>query len=185
MKSHKGLKGQPGAVTSRLTPAEVVSPYQAEVLAEIGPGADLNVFRTLAHYPGLLRKLYPCGAKLLDGGKLSSRWRELLILRVAALTDCTYEWAHHVVLAKAVGLTPEEIAAVQSYPEAGGWDPIETALLDAADQLAKTCDIEEDTWSALEQRLTLQQLIEVPLVVGWYRMLSGFIRSLRIASDLA
>ena len=49
---------------------------QKEVLAQTAMGS-LNIFHTLAHYPGLLRRWLPFGGKLLQGSKLPGRDREL------------------------------------------------------------------------------------------------------------
>ena len=71
---------------------------------------------------------------ILFGTTLSPRQRELLVLRVAAVRDCEYEWAQHVVLAGDAGITDDEIAAV-ARARRDGWTPLERALLAAVDEL--------------------------------------------------
>src|SRR5262249_17456488 len=83
---------------------------QRELLAD--GSLRLNIFRTLVHHPGLFRKWLPFGGKLLAGGKLSARDRELVILRTAFRCRARYEWAQHVAIARTAGLTDDEIARV-------------------------------------------------------------------------
>src|SRR4051794_36175249 len=96
-----------------LTDAELDG-SQRDLLA--GDGLRLNIFRTLARHPGLFRKWLPFGGKLLAGGKLSPRDRELVILRTAFRCRARYEWAQHVAIARTAGLADDEIARVAVGP---------------------------------------------------------------------
>ena len=51
---------------------------------------------------------------------LSTRQRELLVLRVAAVRDAAYERAQHVVIARDLGVDDEEIDRVAAGPDAPG-----------------------------------------------------------------
>src|SRR5205085_7628567 len=101
------------------------------LLGMAGPmtGPASNIFTTLVRHPGLFRKWMPFGGKLLGGGKLPPRDRELLILRTGWRCRSEYEWGQHVRLARDAGLTDEEIRRVIDGPDgadardAGGWSP--------------------------------------------------------------
>ena len=73
----------------------------------------LNALGLLARHPALTRAFNTFNGHVLFATTLSPRQRELLVLRVAALRDSTYEWTQHVVLAGDAGLTPDEIDAVR------------------------------------------------------------------------
>src|SRR5436190_12945129 len=100
-----------------------------------GDGPQLNIFLTLVRAPGLMRKWLPFGGKLLAGGKLTPRDRELVILRSAFRCGARYEWAQHVAIAGAAGLTTEEIRRVAAGPGSGGWSDADATLLSAVDEL--------------------------------------------------
>src|SRR5205823_4037611 len=80
-----------------------------------------NIFSTLVRHPGLFRRWLPFGGKLLGGGKLPARDRELLILRTGWLCRAEYEWAQHREISKSIGITDQEIARVREGPDAQGW----------------------------------------------------------------
>ncbi|MFD5798133.1 carboxymuconolactone decarboxylase family protein [Streptomyces diastatochromogenes] len=96
-------------------PEDDWDPSTRELLAPIPRDADgqlANVFTTLVRHPGLFRHFLPFGSHLLRDGRLPDRTRELLILRTACNTRAGYEWGRHVPLARAAGVTDEEIRRV-------------------------------------------------------------------------
>jgi alkylhydroperoxidase family enzyme len=142
-----------------------------EQVMQLTTGAS-NIFATLVRHPGLFRHWLPFGGKLLVG-KLPARERELLILRTAWNCRSEYEWGQHVVIARAAGVTDDEIARVPAGADAAGWDDFDRTLMRAADELHRDACIGDATWSALSARYDERQLIEVPMLVGHYHMV-GF-----------
>jgi 4-carboxymuconolactone decarboxylase len=168
-----------------------IAPLQASELTDDqraligGDGPTLNIFLTLARYPGLMRKWLPFGGKLLAGGKLTPRDRELIILRSAFRCDARYEWAQHVAIAGVAGLTTEEIRSVATGPDAKGWNAEDSTLLRAVDELHDDHCIGTATWSALAARYNTEQLIEIPMLAGHYAMLAGVLNSLGVQPETA
>jgi alkylhydroperoxidase family enzyme len=141
-----------------------------------------NIFATLVRHPGLFRKWAPFGGKLL-AGKLPPRDRELLILRAAWRCQSDYEWGQHVRIARASGITDEEIARVRDGPDADGWDDFEATLLRAADELHDDACITDATWAVLTGRYDTPKLIEVPMLVGHYHMVAYALNSLGVQRE--
>ena len=73
----------------------------------------LNALGAFAHHPELTTAFHTFVGHLLYGTTLDLRTRELLILRVAAVRECEYEWLQHVVIGGDVGLTDDEIDATR------------------------------------------------------------------------
>ncbi|MEA3077436.1 MAG: hypothetical protein QOF60_2344 [Actinomycetota bacterium] len=144
----------------------------------------LNIFSTLVRHPGLFRRWMPFGGKLL-GGKLPARDREIVILRTAWRCGSTYEWAQHVAIAGAAGLSPDEIRAVaKEGASAPGWSPAEAALLRAVDELVDDHRISDETWAALTASFDDErQLIEIPMLSGHYAMLAGALNTLGVEPE--
>ena len=109
---------------------------------------------TSGRYPAWLRAWFPFRNHVMHGASLSSRQYELVVLRVAALTDAAYEWEHHVVTAKEAGLGEEEIGRVRGGGDAPGWTRDESALLRAVDEcIADRCIRTLDTRCAWRELL--------------------------------
>jgi 4-carboxymuconolactone decarboxylase len=131
----------------------------------------------LARHPRIGGPWLAFSGTLLDGGTLGPGDRELLILRVGWRTRCRYQWAQHVGIGQAAGLTPEQIAAVPDGPGAGVWTDRQRDLLLAADQLLNEHVIDDGTWERLAARLDERQLLELTFVVGSYACLAMVLNS--------
>ena len=165
-------------------PPEEREEQHRELLGDAGaPGAPAsNIFTTLVRHPGLARKWLPFGGKLL-AGKLPARERELLILRTGWRCRSEYEWGQHVLIARAEGVTDEEIERIKQGADASGWDRFDATLLRAADELHDDGRIGDDTWAELAQRYDERQLIEVPMLVGHYHMVAFTLNSLGVERE--
>ncbi|MBV8161820.1 MAG: carboxymuconolactone decarboxylase family protein [Acidimicrobiia bacterium] len=155
-----------------------------ELLGDVGTatGPASNIFDTLVRHPGLFRKWLPFGGKLLTG-KLPARDRELLILRTGWHCRSDYEWGQHVLIARSVGVSDDELARIQAGPDAPGWDAFDRTLLTAADELHRDACISDATWTALSGRYDQRQLIEVPMLVGHYHMVAFALNSLGVQRE--
>ena len=151
-------------------------------LTRRGPGAGrlLNIFATLAWHPKLLKRWQVFGNHILNKSTLPERERELVILRVGWLCRAEYEWAQHVVIGKASGLTDEEIERITRGPEAPGWDPFDAALLRAADELRADAFMSDETWAALSKRYDTPRMMDLVFTVGQYNLVSMALNTLGV-----
>jgi AhpD family alkylhydroperoxidase len=83
-----------------------------------------NIFRVVAHRPPLLRHFLQFGVGLRRVTQLDLVLRELAILAVGRLAQCTYEVVHHSALAQRLGVRPEQIARLAAWES----DPAFTAV---------------------------------------------------------
>ena len=144
-----------------------------------GTEEPMHLFTTLAHQPELFRRWLGFGGALL-AGRLPGRLRELVILRTAYRFDAPYEWAHHIELAEAQGISGAEVAALGGDLSVLDWDPFERAALAAVDETKDAGAVTDATWSVLAGRLDRGDLIELVMLVGHYVLLSTVLRSLRL-----
>ncbi len=142
-----------------------------------------NLFLTLGRHRKLFRGWLRFAGRLMPGGTLPRRETELVILRVAHLRGCTYEFDHHLRLGRRAGVTPADVARLVEGPAAEGWSARERTLLTAVDQLHRDWDLDDDAWAAVSRELAEPQAIELVLLVGHYEMLATAIGTLRIQPD--
>ena len=158
-------------------------------LAEILSGAltldgrPLNIFGVLGQHPKLLKRFNLLGGFLLNKGLLPERERELVILRVGWNAQAKYEFGQHTVIGKRCGLTDDEIAAVTRPVDEQDWSNDDRALLALADELADDDCVTDDTWQVLAGRWSDAELVELLVVAGFYRLVSGFLNSTGVQLD--
>ena len=180
----------PAAHTPRPTEPRIepISEFEGE-LAEImataltHDGRPLNIFGTLGKHPKLLKRFNLLGGFLLNKGQVPARERELVILRVGANARAEYEFGQHTVIGRDCGLTDDEIAALTREPDAHPWSDDDRALIALADDLHADDCVTDSTWAALTTRWDDAQLVELLIVAGFYRLVSGFLNSTGVQLD--
>lgn len=145
-----------------------------------GDGPVLNIFRTLAHHPKLMKRWLVFGNHILGKNTLSPRDRELAILRVGWLCRAEYEWAQHAAIALRSGISEEEIKRVSRGPDDEGWSAQEVALLRATDELVDDAFIQDKTWEQLTGFYNKEQLIDLVFTVGQYNLVSMALNTLGV-----
>jgi alkylhydroperoxidase family enzyme len=179
----------PRPVTPRLPlvdPAgDAVGADLAETLEKtiVKDGEPLNIFRTLAHHPGLLKRFNALGGLFLARGALPAREREIVILRVGWNCRAVYEFGQHTIIGRKAGLTDAEIAALAGTRAAGPWSADDQALIALADELCADDCIGEATFGALRRRWNDTELVELVALAGFYRMVSGILNSLGVEPE--
>ena len=143
----------------------------------------LNVLGTLARHPALTRAFHTFNGHVQFATTLSTRQRELLVLRVAAVRRADYEWAQHVVLGRDAGLDGDEIDRIAAGPDVPGWSPLDRALLRAVDELLDDAMVADATWKVLAAELDEQQLMDLVFTVGAYDLLAMALRSFGVELD--
>jgi AhpD family alkylhydroperoxidase len=149
-----------------------------------GTAGPPGLFTTLARHRRLFRPWLRFAGRLMPGGKLPRADSELVILRVAHLCGCAYEWGHHERIALRFGLTTADVERVRDGAGGQGWSARQTAILAAVDELHATRTLADPGWQALRDAgLGPTELIELPMLVGHYEMLAMTLNALAVEPD--
>lgn len=160
----------------RISPVAEPDQEQAALLSKTlltKDGRPLNLFATLAHNPLLLKRFNALGGFFLRHGELPPRERELVILRIAARTGSVYEHAQHVIVGEQAGLSRDEIERAGGSLES--WGETDRTLLRFVDEMIDSDGAQVTTWEALGERYSDVQMLELSMLVGFYRMLAAFL----------
>jgi alkylhydroperoxidase family enzyme len=141
----------------------------------------LNIFGTLAQNPPLYKAFLSLGGHLLGGGEVPGREREIVILRTGRRCESEYEFAQHRLVGREAGLTDAEIDALAG--DAGEWSEDDAALVAMVDDLVDDDMVSEDTWRRLSRRWSEPQLLELIVLCGFYRLVSGLLNSVGVAIE--
>ncbi|HNM31286.1 MAG TPA: carboxymuconolactone decarboxylase family protein [Chitinophagales bacterium] len=142
-----------------------------------------DVFKLLALHPSLFFPWLHFASKMMPYGKLAARERELVILRVAWLCKCRYEWGQHIEIGQQVAkLTDEDIIKI-SRGSVAFENKQEFYLLKACEELLADKVISSPTWDFLSNRYSDKLMVEILLLIGHYEMLAGLINSSGLMLD--
>lgn len=135
-------------------------------------GSKYNVIQLCAHHPQLATLFLSYSQYFLHEALLPPRLREIVVLRIAWLRRCDYEWARHVEMAREYGLGPEHAEAVKEGSEHPVWSELERYALRAVDQLAETSNLDDVVWHALAAEFGHAELLELLFLIGTYTTLA-------------
>jgi 4-carboxymuconolactone decarboxylase len=154
-----------------------------EPLDEGIPGLPaLNIFRTIARNEPLARGFLSLGGHLLRGEGLPAREREIVILRTGWRAQSEYEFGQHTTIGLAAGLTDDEVRWLADAGEPR-WSAADASLVRMVDELCADDVVSDATWAELAARWQQEQLLELLVLAGYYRLVSGLLTSAGVALE--
>ena len=170
-------KENPMPVTIPLVTDADLTPELRKVLDSL---PALNIFRMLATAPANLKPFVDYGMSLLFATELDARKREIAILRVAHVTRSKYEWTQHATLARRVGVTDAEIAAIAVDGPVRGLDEEGRLLCRVAEEISRDVRLSDDALRAVLDRYGRRQAVELILCCSHFNMVSRILESTRV-----
>ena len=143
----------------------------------------INLYRTLANNPTILRDFVRLGSTLLAKTDLSPKLRELAILRVARLTGSEYEWVQHYPIALEVGVTSKQAEAISHWSSSQNFSDRERAVLQYTDEVTQNAKVKDETFRVLQQHLNNQNIVELTVSIGYWGMVARFLEALQVDID--
>lgn len=140
----------------------------------------LNVARMIANTEPVFREFSRLGHALLTRAKLSAKLREIAILRTAKLTGSVYEWTQHVPIARATGVSEEQVAAMENWEGARCFDETERLVLKLTDEVTRNVKGRKETLEALKKQLGAPELVELILSIGFWGMVARLLETTEV-----
>lgn len=160
------------------------TPEIAALVAKIrgARGGQLHVFyRALLHTPALASAWFEFNNAVRFRTSLDDRVREIVIMRVAALTGCAYVWSvHEAQYAAPAGVTPREVEALRDWRKSGVFDARESALLAYVDAMTSDVAVPDAVFDGMSGHFSARETVDVTVLVGAYNMQTRVLRALGI-----
>jgi alkylhydroperoxidase family enzyme len=145
--------------------------------------SSLNAFRVMLHNPRAAGAVAELLRTLMFRNKLNPRMRELVILRNGWRTGSEYEFCQHVHVSRDLKISDEEILGVRDPENCRAYDELDRAVIRMADELLDKSEVAPQTWSTLEKAFSHEELVELLLVAGFWRMIAGYLKSAKVPLD--
>jgi len=143
-------------------------------------GTIFNLRATLMRHKDLFLRWGLFASQVYVHSDIPTREKEIIILRAAWLCKSEYEWEHHLIGGKRAGLTDDDINSIKEGSEAEGWEPFDSALIRAVEELYLDNFITDSTWKMIAERFEPNQLIEIIFIVGYYSLLASALNTLGV-----
>jgi alkylhydroperoxidase family enzyme len=171
------------AATPRLTLVDPGnSPPEVAEAFKLGPA--LNLFRAMANAATLFPPYQAYLARLFKPLALDAALERMIVLRVAKRSECFYAWRQNVVVADSVGVSDEQIAALDKGDTAAGcFTDAQRAALAFSDEVMDLIEVTEPTYDAAKRHFSDQALTEILYIVSNYMFVARIIRTGRVPLD--
>jgi len=140
----------------------------------------LNVARMIANSDAAFYPFSMLGNSLLTRTKLDGKLRELAILRTAKVSHSVYEWTQHVPIAKSMGCTDEQIAALDDWQSAKCFSDVERMVLKFTDEVARDVKGSRATLDAIKKHLGTAEIVELILSIGFWGMVARVLETTEV-----
>lgn len=139
----------------------------------------INLYRSMANAPAILRAYNELAVAMRHESGSPRALRELAILRTAKLLGSEYEWAHHVPMARAAGVSDAQIDAVADWSAAEVFEERERAVLRCADEVHE-CAVSTEAFAELERHVGPQGAVEVLVTAAFYQAIARVLDGLGV-----
>ena len=145
-----------------------------EMLEKMPP---LNIFRMMAGGEGLLRAFTRMGNYILFKSKLDPELREIAIIRAGVLSQAKYEVHQHERIARDLGMSDALIKAIHAGPDDGAFNEVQRLVMRYTDDVVGNVRASDATFKPLSAKLSLQEMQELTVTIGYYMMVSRFLET--------
>ncbi len=151
-----------------------LSPETRETFGKMPP---LNIFRMMAGGEGLLRAFTRMGNYILFKSKLNPILREIAIIRAGMLSKAKYEVYQHERIGRDLGMSDALIKAIHAGPDDGAFNDLQRMVMRYTDDIVRNVRAGDATFKPLSERLSLQEMQELTVTIGYYMMVSRFLET--------
>lgn len=143
----------------------------------------IELYRILANTPTLLPGFHEIGQAIRYRTTLQKDLVELVILRVAQLTDSSYEWLHHLRFARAAGVEEGKIASLGTWKTTNQiYTDAERAALHAADEIHLIA-LSDEGFAELSEHYGVREVVELVGVISHYESVSRVLQALGVTIE--
>jgi 4-carboxymuconolactone decarboxylase len=140
----------------------------------------MNITRMMANAPTSVKGFLELAQSVLFKSGFDPRKREIAVLRVAHVTGATYEWTHHVTLARHFKISDDEISTIKTENPVISLDEEGNLLCRVADEISRNVRLSDDALTLILERYGTRGATELILCVSYFNFVSRFLESTRV-----
>jgi uncharacterized peroxidase-related enzyme len=140
-----------------------------------------NMFRVMAHRPEIFATMMAHFSAVLNTGSVSTKLKELIIVRTSQVNDTPYCLASHTILARGLGWSDDQLAHLADWPLRDDFSAAEKAAL----RLAETVTLDaravtDEQFAELRSFYSEGEIVELLCAIGLFNYFNRFNNALQM-----
>ncbi len=140
-----------------------------------------NMFRVMAHRPEIFATMQAHFGAVLNTGTVSTKLKELIIVRTSQVNVTPYCLASHTILARNLGWTDEQLSHLADWPTRADFTPAEKAALRLAETVTRDAhSVSDEQFAELRSFYNEGEIVELLCAIGLFNYFNRFNNALNM-----
>jgi uncharacterized peroxidase-related enzyme len=140
-----------------------------------------NMFRVMAHRPEIFATMQDHFAAVLSTGTVSTKLKELIIVRTSQVNETPYCLASHTVLARGLGWSDDQLAHLADWQTRADFTAAEKAALRLAETVTRNANaVTDEQFAELRTFYSEGEIVELLCAIGLFNYFNRFNNALRM-----
>ena len=140
-----------------------------------------NMFRVMAHRPEIFATMQAHFAAVLNTGTVSTKLKELIIVRTSQVNDTPYCLASHTLLAHNLGWTDDQLSHLAEWPQRNDFTLAEKAALRLAETVTRDAHaVNDEQFAELSRYYSEGEIVELLCAIGLFNYFNRFNNALQM-----
>jgi len=140
-----------------------------------------NMFRVMAHRPEIFSTMQAHFGAVLNTGTVSTKLKELIIVRTSQVNDTPYCLASHTILARGLGWSDDQLAHLADWQQREDFSPAEKAALRLAETVTRDAHrVTDEQYAELRSFYSEGEIVELLCAIGLFNYFNRFNNALQM-----
>jgi uncharacterized peroxidase-related enzyme len=140
-----------------------------------------NMFRVMAHRPEIFATMQAHFAAVLNTGTVSTKLKELIIVRTSQVNETPYCLASHTALAKGLGWSDDQLSHLAEWPTRSDFTEAEKAAVKLAETVTRDAHaVSDEQYAELRGYYSEGEIVELLCAIGLFNYFNRFNNALQM-----
>jgi uncharacterized peroxidase-related enzyme len=140
-----------------------------------------NMFRTMAHRPEIFSTMMAHFSAVLNTGTVSTKLKELIIVRTSQINVTPYCLASHTILAKGLGWSDDQLDNLSAWRTREDFTSAEKAAIRLAESVTLDANgLSDEQFAELQSFYNDGEIVELLCSIGLFNYFNRFNNALRM-----
>ncbi len=140
-----------------------------------------NMFRVMAHRPEIFATMQAHFGAVLNTGTVSTKLKELIIVRTSQVNNTPYCLASHTILARGLGWSDDQLEHLADWQKREDFSPAEKAALRLAETVTSDAHaVTDEQFAELRSFYSEGEIVELLCAIGLFNYFNRFNNALQM-----